>query len=361
MNNKVFLLAPDKFKFSMTATEFCEIAESCIKRVFPDATVISCPLADGGEGSLDCFAANTGAKIVSGTYKNANFTPISANFALFNDIAFIECSATAGLANTLDKNPCKTTTYGVGEQIKAAILGGAKTIYLGLGGSATNDVGCGMAAALGFEFYDSNVEKFIPTGDTLCKIASITAPKTPLNAKIIALCDVDNVLFGENGAAYVYARQKGANAEQIKILDENLRYFNELTKQKGHDFSQYKGSGAAGGLAAGAIYFLNATLQSGINTFFELTNIREKIDKADYVITGEGKIDNQSKHGKVVFELNKICKNKHFVAFCGTNELDSTPFPIISINKPNTPLSQSIADTKQNFKNALTQYLKTLN
>ena len=233
--------------------------------------------------------------------------------------------------------------------------------YLGLGGSATNDAGCGMAAALGFEFRDKNNTKFIPTGDTLCKIASITAPKEQINAKIIVLCDVDNVLFGKNGAAYVYARQKGANDEQIKVLDDNLRYFNDLTKQNGVDFSQYKGSGAAGGLAAGAVYFLNATLQSGINTFFELTNIREKISKADFVITGEGKIDKQSMHGKVVFELHKICESKKFVAFCGTNELDFSPFQIISINKPNTPLSQSILDTKQNFTNALTQYLKSLN
>ena len=357
MKNKVFLLAPDKFKFSMSAAEFCEIAEQCINCIFPNAVVLKCPLADGGEGSLDCFVANTGAKLIGGNYTNANFQTVFANYALNNDTAFIECSATAGLANTSLKNPCKTTTYGVGEQIKNALSNGAKTIYLGLGGSATNDAGCGMAAALGFEFRDKNNTKFIPTGDTLCKIASITAPKEQINAKIIVLCDVDNVLFGKNGAAYVYARQKGANDEQIKVLDNNLRYFNDLTKQNGVDFSQYKGSGAAGGLAAGAIYFLNATLQSGINTFFELTNIREKISKADFVITGEGKIDRQSMHGKVVFELHKICESKKFVAFCGTNELDFSPFPIISINKPNTPLSQSILDTKQNFTNALTQYL----
>ena len=358
---KTILVAPDKFKGGLTAAQFCEIVERETAKIYPDMKVIKCPLADGGEGSLDCFVKNTNAEIISGVFTNANFEKVKASYALADKTAFIECSQTAGLVNTKYKNPAKTTTFGVGEQIADAINRGANKIYLALGGSATNDAGCGMAAALGFTFVDTNENSFIPTGDTLCKIAKIIPPEKKVSTEVVVLCDVDNVLFGKSGAAYVYAKQKGATNEQIKLLDQNLKYFNNITKADNFDFSKIKGSGAAGGLGAGAIYFLNAKLQSGIETFFEISNIYSKIPNADLIISGEGKIDKQSKHGKVVFELFKKCRNKKFVAFCGKNELKHAPFEIIAINNENESLEHSIMHTAQNFAEKFALFLKRIN
>ena len=354
------LVAPDKFKASMTAREFCDIAEIVIIEIDKNINVIKCPLADGGEGSLDCFVSNTGAKIITNTYTDANFNKIKASFAVFRDTAFIECAQTIGLAKTKIKNPCITTSYSVGEQINDAIKLGAKKIYLALGGSATNDAGCGLACALGYKFLNNENKAFIPTGNSLIEIKKIIPPSKKCDAEIIALCDVNNVLFGESGSAYVYASQKGAKVNEVALLDKNLVYFNELAKSFGYDFSNIKGSGAAGGLGAGAMLFLNAKLVSGVSEIFKITNIYSKIKQADLVITGEGKIDNQSKFGKVVFELHNLSKDKNFVAFCGVNTLSNAPFKIVSINNKNESLQESIKHTKTNFKNKLKEYLLSI-
>lgn len=357
---KTILISPDKFKGSLTAKEFCQIVESCIKKKDKNINILSAPLADGGEGSLNCFIENTGASTISKSFTNANFEKVISKYAIKNDVAFIELAQTSGLINTKIKNPCLTTTLGVGEQIKDAINNGAKTIYLAMGGSSTNDAGCGMACALGFKFFNKFNETFIPTGGTLNEIVKIVPPSTSINANIIALCDVKNVLYGKKGATYVYAKQKGATKKQIKTLDSNLKHFNVVSKNLGFDFKNVLGGGSAGGVGAGAILFLNAKLQSGIETIFKLVNIEEKICDADLVISGEGKIDTQSKYGKVVFSLYNKCKNKKFVAFCGVNKLKRCSFPIIEINCKNETLLESIKNTKTNLTKAVDNFLNEM-
>ena len=358
MKLKTVLVAPDKFKGSLTAELFCEIAKDEIKKFDKDIEVITCPLADGGEGSLDCFIKNLNAKTIQKKFTNANFERIDACYAIKDDVAFIECAETSGLLKTEFKNPLKTTTLGMGEQIFDAIKNGAKLIYLTLGGSATNDAGCGMAVGVGYKFFDENGNEFIPTGGTLYEIKKITFPQNIRNVKFIALCDVKNVLYGKTGAAFVYAKQKGATDDDIVLLDKNLQAFNSICKSYGHDFTFVEGAGAAGGLGAGAMFFLNAELKSGVETFFNLVDIESKIKRADLVITGEGKIDSQSKFGKVVYSLKEKCGSKNFVAFCGVNNSKENAFEIVSINDENLSLEENIKNTEINLRKNLQKYLK---
>ena len=358
MEFKNIVICPDKFKGSLTALEFCEIAKKQAKKIFKNAKVSCIPIAVGGEGSLQFFANQTKAKFIKGKYLNANFKKIRAKFALKGDVAFVELAQTSGLEITKQKNPCITTTFGLGEQISHAIALGAKTIYISIGGSSTNDAGCGMACALGYKFFDENDNLFVPTGNTLINIKRIEKPNLPSGINFIALCDVQNELFGKNGAAYVYAKQKGATEKDIEVLDENLIYFNELCKQQGFDFSKIKGSGAAGGVGAGLQFFLGAKIQDGLTTLLNLSGANELITDADLVISGEGKIDKQSLCGKVVFALHERCKNKTFVAFCGKNCLKPNEynFDIIEINNPNDSVKKSIRKTKSNLKTSLKNY-----
>lgn len=354
------LIAPDKFKGSLTAPEVCEIIAEELLHACPRSTIIRCPLADGGEGSLDCYAASTGARIIKGAFTDPDFRKTTAAYALQGKTAFIETAQTAGLTKTDIKNPVYTTTYGVGEQIKAAAAAGAKHIVLAMGGSATNDAGCGMAAALGWKFLNGNGEEFIPVGGTLKDVARITPPEYSADINVTALCDVRNTLYGPDGAAYVYAAQKGASMREILLLDDGLRHINALFEQNGRDYSAFGGAGAAGGLGAGADYFLNAELRSGTETFFSLTAIGDKIAAADVVISGEGKIDQQSECGKVVAELYKKCRGKRFAAFCGTSELHDAPFEIYPVNRKGETLAESIANTAENLRAAVRAFAASL-
>lgn len=355
------LIASDKFKGSLTALQVCTIIQKELMSLHPQWKITTCPLADGGEGSLDCFVNATHAKSIKGTFTNANFELMETDYAILNDIAFIELAKTAGLVQTKVKNPLKTTTYGVGEQIKDALTHNVKTIYIAIGGSSTNDAGCGMAAALGYQFINFDNQVFIPTGENIDTIKTIIPPTSPINARFIILCDVANPLYGQQGAAYVYAKQKGANDEQIQILDNNLKYFNQLALKKGYDFQKIAGSGAAGGFGAGSIYFLNATLQSGAKTFFDLCNLKQKIQHSDLIISGEGKIDSQSLQGKLVHELYKLCNNKSFMAVCGCSELKQAPFTILEVNQENETLKESIHNCEKNLKKSIQNYFQKFN
>lgn len=360
MQSKTILIAPDKFKGSLTAKRFCEIAHDEISKFDKNIKVITCPLADGGEGTLSCFVDNLGADIIEKEFTDANFQKVRASYAISGNIALIECAETCGLMKTAIKNPSITTTLGVGEQILDAVHNGADKIYLTLGGSATNDAGCGMAVGLGYKFYDNDNNEFVPTGNSLYKIAKIVKPTEQINAEVVALCDVKNVLFGKSGASFVYAEQKGASKEDLAILDDNLRAFNDIAKQYGKDFEYIEGSGAAGGLGAGAMFFVDARLESGIKTIFSFVDIDSKIQNADIVITGEGKIDEQSQYGKVVFSLRNKSNDKQFVAFCGVNNLTNNDFDIIDINNENLSLEENIASTEKHLRAKLQSYLHSL-
>ena len=304
---KKCIVISDSFKGSLPSRDICAIARERIPLYFPTCEVRALNVADGGEGTVDCFLDSCGGErvLVSGV-QNPYGEPIDAAYALLPDgTAVVEMAAAAGLPLVAGrKNPCVTTTYGVGQLIADALARGARRIVLGLGGSATNDGGCGCAAALGVGFLDADGQSFVPVGDTLGRIARIdTAEAEALlrSVEITVMCDVTNPLYGPTGAAYVFAPQKGADAEKVKSLDAGLRHFGDVIRsQYGLDVSAMPGAGAAGGMGAGCVALLGGTIQSGIDAVLDVTGFDRQLEGADLVITGEGRIDSQSADGKVV-------------------------------------------------------------
>lgn len=302
---KKCVVVSDSFKGTVSSREICEIAQRVIPRHFPACEVVCIPVADGGEGTVDCFVQAMGAQRVGVTVTNALGEKSAAAYARIGELAIIEMAAAAGLPQVgALRCPGTATTYGVGELITHAAHSGCKRILLGLGGSATNDGGCGCAAALGVGFLDADGQSFVPVGDTLGRIARIdTAEAEALlrSVEITVMCDVTNPLYGPTGAAYVFAPQKGADAEKVKSLDAGLRHFGDVIRsQYGLDVSAMPGAGAAGGMGAGCVALLGGTIQSGIDAVLDVTGFDRQLEGADLVITGEGRIDSQSADGKVV-------------------------------------------------------------
>ncbi len=302
---KKCVVVSDSFKGTVSSREICAIAQQVIPRHFPACEVVCIPVADGGEGTVDCFVQAMGAKRVGVTVTNALGEKSAAAYARLGELAIIEMAAAAGLPQVgALRCPGTATTYGVGELIAHAVDSGCRKILLGLGGSATNDGGCGCAAALGVGFLDADGQSFVPVGDTLGRIARIdTAEAAALlrSVEITVMCDVTNPLYGPTGAAYVFAPQKGADAEKVKSLDAGLRHFGDVIRsQYGLDVSAMPGAGAAGGMGAGCVALLGGTIQSGIDAVLDVTGFDRQLEGADLVITGEGRIDSQSADGKVV-------------------------------------------------------------
>ena len=302
---KKCVVVSDSFKGTVSSREICEIAQRVIPRHFPACEVVCIPVADGGEGTVDCFIQAMGAQRVEVTVTNALGEKSAAAYARIGELAIIEMAAAAGLPQVgALRCPGTATTYGVGELIAHAAHSGCRKILLGLGGSATNDGGCGCAAALGVRFYDADGQSFVPVGDTLGRIARIDTAKADellRSVEITVMCDVTNPLYGPTGAAYVFAPQKGADAEKVKSLDAGLRHFGDVIRsQYGLDVSAMPGAGAAGGMGAGCVALLGGTIQSGIDAVLDVTGFDRQLEGADLVITGEGRIDSQSADGKVV-------------------------------------------------------------
>lgn len=302
---KKCVVVSDSFKGTVSSREICAIAQQVIPRHFPACEVVCIPVADGGEGTVDCFVQAMGAQRVGVTVTNALGEKSAAAYARLGELAIIEMAAAAGLPQVgALRCPGTATTYGVGELIAHAVDSGCRKILLGLGGSATNDGGCGCAAALGVGFLDADGQSFVPVGDTLGRIVRIdTAEAEALlrSVEITVMCDVTNPLYGPTGAAYVFAPQKGADAEKVKSLDAGLRHFGDVIRsQYGLDVSAMPGAGAAGGMGAGCVALLGGTIQSGIDAVLDVTGFDRQLEGADLVITGEGRIDSQSADGKVV-------------------------------------------------------------
>ena len=302
---KKCVVVSDSFKGTVSSREICEIAQRVIPRHFPACEVVCIPVADGGEGTVDCFIQAMGAQRVEVTVTNALGEKSAAAYARIGELAIIEMAAAAGLPQVgALRCPGTATTYGVGELIAHAVDSGCRKILLGLGGSATNDGGCGCAAALGVRFYDADGQSFVPVGDTLGRIARIDTAKADellRSVEITVMCDVTNPLYGPTGAAYVFAPQKGADAEKVKSLDAGLRHFGDVIRsQLGIDVSRMPGAGAAGGMGAGCVALLGGMIQSGIDAVLDVTGFVRQLEGADLVITGEGRIDSQSADGKVV-------------------------------------------------------------
>lgn len=303
------IIASDSFKGTLSSTEICALFAHELK-AYAHIKATYIPIGDGGENSLDAISANIKGKYITLKASDPYFAKITVRYFLDEQQnAYIESATSAGLHLVTNLNAGLTTTYGVGEQINDALRRGAKTIYVFLGGSATNDGGAGLFAALGTQFINKEGTPFIPTGNTLIDITAINNEKTNTLLKdvnIIGLADVQNVLFGKKGAAYVYAPQKGANNDDVKMLDRGLRHYSSvLERDLGKNISALKGGGAAGGLGAALVAFGNGKLLPGIETVLDLVKFDEALAQADYVITGEGKLDHQSFYGKVISGVSR--------------------------------------------------------
>lgn len=364
---KKIILAPDSFKGTISSTRICDIMESVIKKHHDDIQILKIPIADGGEGTVDCFLQAMGGRKINIPVKGPYFENIDSFYAIMPDkkTAVIEMAAAAGLPLVEGRmNPSLTTTFGVGELMQDAVKKGCKKIILGLGGSSTNDSGTGMASALGIKFFDKNNKEFVPTGGTLNNISKIDTSgklKELEKCDIIAMCDVNNPLYGKNGAAYVFAPQKGADENMVRLLDENLKYLSDVIKNNlGIDLSIVPGSGAAGGLGAGLVAFAGAKIQSGIETILDIVGFDKLLDGADLVLTGEGRIDSQSLSGKAVVGIARKAKLKNVpvIAVVGdsSDNIDAVYnegiTAIISINR--SPLPFEVARLKSESNLALT-------
>ncbi len=355
---KNILIAPDKFKFTLTAPEVTDAISIGLSAHKEQLNIQKIPLADGGEGTSDILSTYFRADKIYLNVNNPIFKTISAYyyFSLEKKTAIINVSNASGLdlLRDKDRNPMFTSSYGTGEMIIDAVNKGAKKIILGLGGSATNDLGIGAANAIGYRFLSKSGKLLKPIGKNLINISEIddSQVKVPLNEiEIISLYDVENVLYGKNGAAYVFAKQKGANEEEISVLDEGLKHLAGLVKTTYRkDVSSIIGGGAAGGFGAGSLAFLNAILKPGSKTIFNIVGIEEHLKNCDLIITGEGKFDKQSLQGKVTGELIKKSEKYKIpiVVICGIQENSKDFNEIIKKNNLLTvlPLYKKPVDLK---------------
>jgi len=298
------VIATDSFKGTLAAYQVAATIADILSARFPQADVLPLPISDGGEGLVDCLSRALPSRIVTCTVAGPLMAPTTAEFLLSDDLAVIEMAQAAGLP--LVDPPCvmKTTTYGVGQMIMEAERLGALHILLGLGGSATNDLGCGMAAAMGCRFHNGE-GYFVPTGGTLGKVVHIDY--SDARHDVTALYDVKNPLCGPNGAAYVYGGQKGATEKDMPLLDAGLRHVADILTADGRNGIDCEGAGAAGGLGAGVIAFLGGKLRKGIDAVLDAVRFDALVQDADLVVTGEGRLDSQSFEGKVIDGVIKRC------------------------------------------------------
>ncbi len=369
------VIAPDKFKGSLTGIEFCTEVEKALKQYCNVLDIIKLPLADGGDGTVDVLNYYMKGELISVEVHDPLGKRINAKYfySKSKEVAFIEMAEASGL-KLLKKeeiNPLETSTFGTGELILNAINQGAKQIILGIGGSATNDCGMGMARALGYRFYDNSDNELKGIGSDLNILSHINCsdihPELK-NIKFSVACDVDNPLYGTKGAAYIYAPQKGADPIMVKQLDEGLKNFNRLSKRYfSIDFQELKGSGAAGGLGAGAVLFLNAELKSGIDLIMSISDFKKHILGADWIITGEGKMDLQTLSGKVISGILRSVSNQKLAVFCGSNEIEASVLKQYNIEYINEiiryakNMDDSVLNASNYIREAVRDFCKTIN
>lgn len=312
---KKFLLIPDSFKGTMSSAEICSLLKEKIQEYYPAAEVHSIPVADGGEGSVDCFLQALGGEKVFVTTQNPFFEPVDSYYGLIDDgrTAVIEMAASAGLPLVEDRrNPMKASTFGVGELILHAARKGVSKIVMGLGGSCTNDGGCGAACAVGVRFLDEAGNSFVPTGGTLHRIRRLDLSQTePMikDIEFVTMCDIDNPMYGPTGAAAVFGPQKGATPEEVALLDAGVQHLSQIIRQAmGLDLAFVPGTGAAGAMGAGMAAFFHSRLQMGIQTILDTVQFEKLAAGADMIFTGEGKLDSQSLRGKVVIGVARRAK-----------------------------------------------------
>ncbi|MGE8653723.1 MAG: glycerate kinase [Acinetobacter gandensis] len=372
-----FVLAPDSFKESMSAQQACDAMQRAILKLIPDANVIAVPMADGGEGTVDALlSACHGEKVaiaLTGPLPNQRVTTY---FGLIDggQTAVIEMAKANGihLVDIAQRNPLLTFTYGTGEMILAALDVGVSKIIIGLGGSMTNDGGAGMAQALGAQFLDENGLEVAVCGGCLDQIKSLDLTQLDsrlTHTEIIIASDVINPLCGENGASYIFGPQKGATQEMVCQLDQKLSHYADVVEATlDCALRDAAGAGAAGGLGFGLMAFAGASMRSGVELVIEQSQLKEKIAQADYVLTGEGKIDYQTKFGKTPFGVAQVAKkyNKSVIAFTGLvgeeiAELYDLGFTqIVGINPPDCKLEDALKYAELNLEHCCRNVMRCL-
>lgn len=370
------VIAADSFKDALPAPQVCAAIADGVSKAMPEAEIVIFPLTDGGDGLAEVFSHHLGGSVIQMQAYDPLGREIQCTYILSanGEKAFIEMAQASGLQRLSleERNPMLTSSYGTGQMIAHALDSGVQHILLGLGGSATNDAGIGMAAALGFEFYTSQGKELLPRGESLLAIERIGIENVHpalANTQFEALCDVKNPLFGHSGAAYVFGPQKGASAAMVERLDEGLQHFASLLQQTfGQDFASAIGAGAAGGLGAGCLAFLKAQLFPGIEAVMNLTNFDAALEGADLIITGEGRLDGQTLGGKLI---RGICARatQHgipTIALCGTIDTDQPFIDLIglkaafAIGRKLQIFDDALASTEENLRFTAEQVMKVV-
>ena len=362
---KKIVLAPDSFKGTLSSRQVCEEIATAARRVFPGCQVKAVPVADGGEGSVDAFLTAMGGERKELAVQGPFGEKMTGFYGLVEGgrTAIIEMAACAGLPLAEGRlDPERATTYGVGQLMVDAARSGCGKIILGLGGSCTNDGGCGAAAAAGARFFRKDGEAFVPTGGTLGEIAGMDLTglrRAFAGVEIVAMCDIDNPLYGETGAAYIFGPQKGADPAMAERLDQNLQALEQVAKQAlGVDLAQMPGAGAAGGMGYGMAAFFGAKLQPGIETVLDTVNFDRLLEGASLVFSGEGRLDAQSVRGKVVAGVARRAKaaGVPLVALVGQIGQGFEPMyelglsAVFSINRAAQPLAESAPHAAENLR-----------
>ena len=370
---KKVIVISDSFKGTLSSQEICEIARGSVPRILPGCEVVAIPVADGGEGTVGCFIEAISAESVTVSVSGPYRERVDAVYARKDKLAIVEMAGAAGLPLVGDRlDPAATTTYGVGELIRHAVEHGCTEILLGLGGSCTNDGGCGCAAALGTKFYDADGNAYVPTGGTLDRLSRIdNADANALlrGVRVTLMSDVTNPLCGELGAAHVFGPQKGADAAMVERLDANLAHFAEvLSRDLGVSVADMSGAGAAGGMGAGCVALLGAELRSGIEAVLDLVDFDAQLDGADLVITGEGRIDSQSVRGKVISGIARRTQPKRvpLVAIVGCVAPDADAAynlgvtAIFGIDRPARAFADYAAESAEHYRATLEDVLRLI-
>ena len=374
---KKCIVISDSFKGSLSSGEICDIARACFAEVLSDCELTAIPVADGGEGTVDCFHQVCGGELVPVTVQGPFGQDMEAAYLrLDGGRAVIEMASSAGLPLVGDRrDPRITSTYGVGQQIRHAVEQGSTQILLGLGGSCTNDGGCGCAAALGVRFLDRAGQAFVPTGGTLDQIAHIDvsgARQLLQTVNLTAMCDIDNPMHGPTGASYIFGPQKGADPAMVEFLDGQLKALDAVIQRELHRaVADVPGAGAAGAFGAGILAFLDGTLCPGIEAVLDLVDFDGKLKDCDLVITGEGRFDSQSIRGKVVSGISKRAKRQGVpVAVIAGSvaedvesvsaDPDSGVTAAFSINRQAMDYSESRPFSRRNYRYTLENLLRLM-
>lgn len=374
--NVVIVLAPDSFKESMTAKEACEAMEKGIKKANKNITCVHVPMADGGEGTMQSLVDATNGKIYTIEVVGPLGNNVEATYGILGDgeTGILEMASASGihLVPPEKRNPLITTSYGTGQLIKACLDHGVKKLLIGIGGSITNDGGSGVVQALGGRLLDTEGNEIGFGGGELGKIAKIDLSNFDNRLKNVIVevaCDVNNPLCGEEGASRVFGPQKGATEKMIEVLDRNLRHYAFLIKaQMGKDVLDVPGAGAAGGLGAGLMAFLNGKLKKGIEMVIEYAKLEEKIKCADIVWTGEGSIDFQTQYGKTPIGVAQVAKkyNKPVIALAGRIGdnvevlYDMGIDSIFCIMKGVSTLDEALKSGKENIENTAENIIRLM-